>query len=314
MAWIETVPDSDFDDLLARVLAPTDAPLRASRAHIRTFKQYMTTCSLHWAAWRCKRHRRVSACVFVLFLPGKTAIAMFPLPGRYAHEREDLQLLLEHVVTCLAGNRLHYLQALVEPRAAAKHDLLQEIGFRHLTQLIYMQRPTAAASAEVCSETEASWISYDDRRHSAFAHVLATTYIDSCDCPELSGTRPIDDVIASHKAAGVFNPSLWEIAAIDGEYAGCVLLSPLSHGSMVEVVYMGVTPNWRRKGVGWLLLRRALEKARLLGVSELTTVVDCRNAPARQLYVRFGFIPTERREAYLYSWHNEGVEIVMAPK
>jgi ribosomal protein S18 acetylase RimI-like enzyme len=69
----------------------------------------------------------------------------------------------------------------------------------------------------------------------------------------------------------------------------------------MEVVYLGVAPEWRRRGVGKLLLRRALEQCRLVGTGQLTAVVDCRNDPARQLYAGFGFKPTAAREAYIYT-------------
>ena len=64
---------------------------------------------------------------------------------------------------------------------------------------------------------------------------------------------------------------------------------------------MGVVAGRRRRGVGDLLLRRALQRCRESESRELTAVVDERNAPARQLYVRFGFMPIAAREAYIHT-------------
>ncbi len=302
MTRIETVEPADCENVLARVLAPLGGSASAPRAHVRSFAAYISICALEWVAWRCRRQGRETALLFVLLLPGKTAIAMFPAPEARNIEPDDQQRLMTAGLESLTERKLHYVQALVEPQAAGKRDLLQSSGFRHLTQLIYLQRSTAAFRFDHAHAHEVTWIAYDRQHHDAFARLLSATYEDSHDCPELTGLRPIDAVIASHKAAGQFNPALWELARVDGQHAGCVLLSSLTHGPLMEVVYLGVAPPWRGRGVGKLLLRRALEQCRPTGARELTAVVDCRNDPARQLYAQFDFKPTAAREAYIYTW------------
>ncbi|MFQ5806961.1 MAG: GNAT family N-acetyltransferase [Phycisphaerae bacterium] len=302
MGQIETVEPADREEVLARVLAPLSGAACASRAHVKSFVSYLSACALDWTAWRYRRGPRETALLFVLFLPGETAIAMFPAPEARGIVPADQRRLLVAGLERLAGRALYYVQALVEPNATGKRNLLQASGFGHLTQLIYLQRRATFPWFDPPGAQEATWIAYNERRHDMFAQMLLVTYEDSRDCPELTGLRSIDAVIASHKAAGEFNPALWEIACVNGEHAGCILLSPLIQGPVVEVVYMGVASRWRRRGVGKLLLRRALQHCRAVGASELTAVVDRRNRPARQLYARFGFKPTAAREAYIYSW------------
>jgi mycothiol synthase len=297
---VETIAAPALEDVLARVLAPPGRATRASGAHVRSFAAYLSTCALEWAAWRYHREQRQTALLFVLFLPGKTAIAMFPAPGDVDIVPEDQQRLLAAGLEQLAFRELYYVQSLVEPQAADKHNMLRAAGFQYVTQLIYLQRAVAVPRFDPPRAQEATWLAYARRHHSAFAQMLLATYEDSRDCPELTGLRSIDAVIASHKAAGEFDPALWEIACVNGEHAGCVLLSRLTCGPLLEVVYMGVAPAWRRRGLGKLLLRRALEHCQAVGASELTAVVDRRNAPARQLYARFGFKPTAQREAYIH--------------
>src|SRR5690606_23180661 len=107
----------------------------------------------------------------------------------------------------------------------------------------------------------------------------------------LTDKRPPSAVIASHKATGAFDPTLWELALLDDRPVGCVLLSPVSPQGVIEVVYMGVAASVRRRGVGRLLLRRAVALSRERRMQRLTLVVDERNAPARALYARFDFQP-----------------------
>jgi len=300
MAHIETVAGAELEGMLARVLAPPGRGGRATRAHVRSFVDYVSKCGLEWTGLRARRGEGETALLLVLVLPGNTAIVMFPAPGDSDIRREDQQQLLASSVEQLAHRRLHYAQALIEPEAADKHTLLQATGFRYLTQLIYLQREASAVGLDLADAERASWLAYDARHHEDFARVLVQTYEDSRDCPELTGLRPIDAVIASHKAAGQFDPGLWEVACIDGEHAGCILLSTLPSGRLLEVVYMGVVPAWRGRGVGKLLLGRAVEHCRAAGASQLTAVVDRRNTPARPLYARFGFKATARREAYVH--------------
>src|SRR5262249_46521256 len=94
-------------------------------------------------------------------------------------------------------------------------------------------------------------------------------------------------------------PRLWEVALIDGVPAGCLLLSRTDVGGLIEVVYMGVAVEFRRRGVGRLLIQRALQRARECGVRGITLVVDERNDGARRLYERFGFAIVARRDAWL---------------
>ena len=302
MARIEPVQAGECENVLTRVLAPLGGPALASATHVRSFADYIQTCALEWAAWRCRRHGRETACLFILLLPGRTAIAMFPAPRAQSTEAEDQRRLLAAALEQLTDRRLHYVQALVEPEAGDKREVLQANGFAHLTQLIYLRRSASSSGFRGAGDREVTWIAYDRQCHDEFAQMLLATYEGSRDCPELTGLRPIDAVIASHQAAGEFDPALWELAGIAGEHAGCLLLSRLTHGPLMEVVYLGVAPAWRGRGVGKLLVRRALEQCRRVGARELTAVVDCRNDPARQLYAHFEFKPTATREAYIYQW------------
>lgn len=300
MGQIDALEASDRDRVLARVLAPPGGTGLATRAQVRSFVSYMSACGLEWAAWRCGREGRETALLFVLFLPGGTAILMLPTPGTRGIVRDDQARLVAAGLERLADRKLYYVQALIEPEAIGKCDLLRVSGFKHLTHLIYLQREISYPRFEPPGPHEATWITYDQTRHEMFARMLLATYADSQDCPELTGVRSIDAVIASHKAAGQFDPAWWQLASVRGEPVGCILLAPLVHGPLVEVVYMGVASAWRRRGVGRLLLRRALQHCRSAGARELTAVVDRRNHPARQLYARFGFKPMAAREAYVY--------------
>lgn len=110
--------------------------------------------------------------------------------------------------------------------------------------------------------------------------------------------RTTADVLASHKAAGEFDPALWWVLELDGKPEGCCLMSPSPSQRALELVYLGLSPRVRGLGLGKRLLALGIAHA---GATHRAWAVHCavdqRNEPARKLYERFGFEETGRREA-----------------
>ena len=262
----------------------------------------MTQAGVEWEAWRCGTAHSPTGLFLALLLPGSAAVVMVPDPDERSIDRDDAQRVIRAGLSHLQPRGLHYAQGLVEPHALAQAALLEEVGFRHLAPLAYLERSASYPWVDPPRDSEAEWVPYGPATHARFADMVQATYEDSLDCPELAGLRPIHDVLAAHKASGLFDPDLWELAQIDGEPAACLLLSRLVQVPALEVVYMGVIPSWRGRGVGGLLLRRGLQRCRERKAGRLTLVVDDRNGPAKALYNRLGFEPVTHRDAWLYRW------------
>jgi GNAT superfamily N-acetyltransferase len=298
----ERLAPSDLRAALAYVLASPGVEALSSREQVARFCDYLTQCPVRWEGLRCGRRSAPTGLFFVLLIPGGTAIAMLPAPGEHGIDPDHQRQVMIAGLARLAGRGLHYMQALVEPEAAAKRALLEQLGFRRLAPLVYLERDVLHPWVDPPAPGQIEWVRYSPQTHAEFATTVLATYHDSQDCPELTGLRPIEDILVAHQASGRFDPGLWELARVGGRVAGCLLLSRLTHGPMLEVVYMGVVPGCRRQGLGSLLLRRALEQCRTAGARRLTVVVDDRNQPAKRLYANFGLEPVARRDAYLYRW------------
>lgn len=294
--------DADLDVVLPWLLVGPEAGAVVTAAQREGFYRYLAEGGLTWVGWRVGSVRAPRAVFLALLLPGATAIVMIPPPGVGGIEAGAQRELTRAGLEELAARRLHYAQALLEPEAGEKRKLFVGLGFGRLAPLIYMERDARYPWVEPPPAGAAEWLAYSAATHGEFARVVLATYEGSQDCPELTGLRPIDDILAAHRASGRWETTLWELARIDGEVLGCLLLAELGGGSMLEIVYMGVVSGFRRRGVGRLLLARALERARGARVPRVTVVVDGRNEPARRLYVSFAFAPTGRRDAYLYRW------------
>jgi mycothiol synthase len=289
---VETIAPADLHAVLGIIPAH----------HVSGFCEYLAHGPAEWEGLRCGDRRSPVAVFFALRLPGGTAIVLIPSPGELGIDPEE-QLRLTHAgLARLGAHDLYYAQALLEPSAAAAAALLERTGFRPLATLEYLERDALHPWVDPPAPAEAEWVQYQENTHEQFAQTVLATYRDSQDCPELTGLRPIDDILAGHSASGRFDPQLWELARVDGRVAGCLLLAALTHAPLLEVVYMGVVPEFRRRGVGQLLLRRALEQCHTAGARRLTVVVDERNAPAKRLYARLALSPVARRKAFFYRW------------
>ena len=299
MIVIEPTPPSDGPDALAHVLASPPGARLAEPDQVAAFLNYLELSRLEWKLWRCRDGSESTAHLLVLFLPGQTALFMLPaLETRGVRPDHQGQIVLE-IVKQLADKDLYFYQTLIEPEATGKRQIIVQAGFQHLTRLIYLQRVVNAGMRRERNSPGIVWTAYSADTHRDFAQILPATYEDSADCPELSDLRPIEAVIAAHKAAGAFDPTLWEIARHKDVPAACLLLAHHPHGDMMEIVYLGVTRCHRKLGIGGALLRRALDRCREREIGTLTAVVDERNAPARRLYARYAFKAAAAREAFL---------------
>jgi ribosomal protein S18 acetylase RimI-like enzyme len=132
-----------------------------------------------------------------------------------------------------------------------------------------------------------------------FGSTISRTYIDSLDCPELNDVREIEDVIAGHKAVGRHDPSMWFLMCDHEHPCGVLLLSPTMQLGAVELVYLGVTPEFRGQRVGDALVHHALATAFARGFERLFVAVDSRNVPAIGLYLRHGLRHAGQRRAFM---------------
>lgn len=299
--------ESELPEALSLVLAAS-ANSRASATQVRQFRDYLQAGGLRWSGWRVPRGNAIGGLVIALLVPGRTAVIMPMRVSPRIASVSDQQRVVAFALESMRPANLHYAQALVEPSATLDRSLLMESGFTPLARLEYLERDVRYPWTEPPSPSDATWVCYGPSTRTQFQSTILETYEQSLDCPELAGIRPIEDVLDSHQATGVFSPDLWELAVIQDRIAGCVLATRLPEAEMLEVVYMGVTRAFRGRGVGDLLLRRALDRARQIGIARLTLVVDSRNAPARRLYDRAGLKCVTQRDALLYRWDRAAQE------
>jgi mycothiol synthase len=249
-----------------------------------------------WGAFEDRR--LVAACLSVVS-PGHSAMVFLPETSGRQGGGPVLVELLRHIVADAPACGVRLLQAMAPPGSSREESILSEAGFTFLAELIYMDRDVAALFSSVPASLRLSWVTYSEERRLLFAESVAATYEGSLDCPGLSGVRTIEDVMASHRAVGEFNERHWFVV-MDGDVpAGVLLLARIPPRNSMDVVYMGLLPQYRGRGLGRAILHQAVKVARDCGCVLVTLAVDAANTPAVRLYGACGFTETTRRRAWI---------------
>jgi ribosomal protein S18 acetylase RimI-like enzyme len=180
--------------------------------------------------------------------------------------------------------------------------VLQRAEFEFLAELRYLERRLEPGRVEYNPEQadELSWQAYCSANHALFTRVVQGTYEGSRDCPGLTGRRTIEDVLATHRAAGRFRPERWLLAEYGEKPAGCLLMVRAAFSNALDVAYMGLLPWARGRGWGRLLFVKAQQLAREAGAARLTLTVDKANVPAMKLYEGCGLRAVCERRAWVF--------------
>lgn len=296
--------DADSSDFLPALHLAQDLrlspegqpPAPPVRAFLEDIKQSANTLEmLHGAYLSGKLVGAVAAIVS----PGRSALVLLPSKWTNADLVRVYSKLLESLKEAAWERSLILLQTLTRSSVNCATESLQQSGFQYLTNLDYLRYPVQASPARTSTVDDLAWVTYSGEREKLFQEALEQTYAQSLDCPELTSIRSTSDVLAGHRAAGLFEARFWWVAMRGDRPAGVMLLSRIPRSSVMEVVYMGVAQPFRRTGVAHALLSRALLAAQQESVTGLALAVDSRNVPARSFYRRWGFIHATSRGAWI---------------
>ncbi len=299
------VPGEFLEAAASRLVARSNAvggrgaATGAGRRFLEAAREHGIDVGHFFASWA---HGGKTVREVCLAVPGSGSTAMY-FTSNPAGEaaRMELGAVVEESCRALRGTRL--AQALLEPEEEGAAAGLAHGGFRRLDELIYLRRPRPAVGEfgaaygdlpEGLSLT--TWREGDD---GDVKRALEDSYIGTLDCPELCGVRSTDDVLESHRATGRWEPGLWWVIREGGAARGVMLFNPCPEQQSIELVYFGLGPGLRGRGLARQLLRIGLASLERRTEKTVTCAVDARNLPARKLYERAGFTEFGRRVAMI---------------
>lgn len=103
------------------------------------------------------------------------------------------------------------------------------------------------------------------------------------------------DAAAFRQILGLFG-GFGHVAWQDDSPAGFLVARDL--GGEIEVLSLGVVPQWRRCGVASALIAAVIAEAGRRGSASVVLEVASENAGARRLYAAFDFVEVGRRPRY----------------
>ena len=199
---------------------------------------------------------------------------------------------------------------LVQALRPADHDplapALLHLGFEPAADLQYMARRVhrPPRDSELLLPDGLAALAYSAATRGRFGRALELSYAGSLDCPRMQGLRTTDEILDGHRAAGEFRPDWWSVivpADDSGEAdpLAVLILAALPDGGGTELVYVGVSPAARGRGLGATLVRRALAVAAGADGRTITLAADAANWPALRLYERNNFRRLQTRRVML---------------
>lgn len=249
--------------------------------------------------WAAERGGHPVAAVMVVPNVGRTAM-LFMSPLRDGATRPALREASRRACEAQSPHKVQIVQALLEPSQHMEREVLAGAGFQDLAELLYLRCDVNKRGAPLRLDDSLAVRRWSDRDRRVFADTTLSSYEGTLDCPGLMGLRAINDILDGHMATGCFVPDLWLAVTCGDEPVGVMLLNPAPQRPVVELVYLGLSPAWRGRGLGRKLIQHGLWVAPQYKAREIILAVDKINTPARALYRSVGFKQTARKSAMIH--------------
>jgi ribosomal protein S18 acetylase RimI-like enzyme len=260
----------------------------ASAAHVAEFVQSSAYRRIDLnQMWVAEVGGHVVWAALPMVSPGRTMLLLSspPVDKPVLHPASRL---VDCICDHFSRQDVHLAQVLIEPEYAHARLFYGQHGFKEIAELIYLQGFASRNANPPVLPEPLRLLPYSPQTHPLFVDAISRSYRQSLDCPALSGLRDMEDVVAGHKATGDFDPALWQLLVGNEHPLGVVLLSRIPQTDAMELVYLGLAPEARGRGLGRLLMQEAVHLVLADSRRRLSLAVDSRNSPALKLYFQMG--------------------------
>lgn len=287
----------DLQTALAILLQEMDPRLRARQIDEALRTQSIAGIALDGLLLGTRGGEPVGALLLVM-QPDGCGFVWPPVIASHVAPERIADALLQGANRVLDDRGAWIGQCLFDEGCPDDETRLTRNAYTRLTELTYLQRDLSEPIPAASSPLEAVRVDpvADERR---LGDLIERTYDGSQDCPGLTGLRSGLQAVRSHRFTGVLLPDRWFILREGGRDAGVLILADQPDQDAWELVYMGVTPAARGRGLGERIVRLALCEAREAGRQWLLLAVDRRNAPARRVYEAAGFTPFDEKVVFV---------------
>jgi ribosomal protein S18 acetylase RimI-like enzyme len=241
--------------------------------------------------------------------PGKVASVHGPrfVPGQFSETLADS--LLTAAIEAARALQVDIAQAVVDLAPMPEQAAWYRAGFHRAAELLFMSCEISGNVPAQRDSLRYSPCRFDDNQPNSpsnrrLADLVDATYAYSLDCPRLDGLRNATDVLAGYRATGHPDSSRWLLAydathSSASEPIGCLFVADHPGNNQCELVYMGIVPSHRGRGLGQALVSKALEISAELERARLVLAVDADNWPAFRHYAGMGFRTFARKQVFM---------------
>ena len=255
-------------------------------------------------------HSDAPACTAIAVVQPANAASLLAI-GSHAGARHAEYEVMGRLLERLQNLGIRFLQATTDTEQDEQR--LRRLGFEHLAKLAVMVLDAENFSlAEGKSRSTLLFqpVDGDPEMVARVCHTAELSFVETSDCPRLSRFRTPTEIVDGYRKTPTFDPGLWRLATIDGNPAGCLILTPHRVNSTfaegressvieaIEISYMGLVPKYRKRGLGHVLLNEAVAIARHQNASRMVLAVDRENSRAISLYRRNGWIEVTQESVW----------------
>ena len=230
--------------------------------------------------------------------PGNTAI-LWPPRFRTGADAAAARPLVEGVAHDLDALGVGMTQVLLPEGDKTTAAAIRPAGFRHLADLLYLTCEAVSFPPAPPDTAPLEFQPYDPHERWRLIELVQRTYEGTQDCVSLGSERQMDDVIDGYQATGEFDPDHWLLVRAEGQDIGVLLLADHTDAGHLELLYMGLVPEYRGRGWGVHIARQAQWVARDAAAERIVLAVDAANAPAVAMYENADFMVWDRRTVYV---------------
>lgn len=227
--------------------------------------------------------------------------------------RADTAMLLEDLVEC-ASPEVEIVQAVITQgdlsaaEQSAYEECFRSAGLSQVAELVQIELNTPQLSLPLDSQALTQPIiplgdglrlrDANEFHTDEFAAIVELTYTDSLDVPELNGIRSTHHTIEGYAACVSESHLPWWVVINEEQSVGCLLLCP-HQSDLIELVYLGLAPLARGKGLGSRILDFVSHWSAARGATRVVAAVDERNSHALQIYEKAGYQEFSRANAWI---------------
>lgn len=240
------------------------------------------------------------------------AAAMVRHPGRLGNLHANAEApyaahMPALIDACVEGSRgagISLAQSLADTTGGLALAALNSSCMQNLAVLAGMERsnPAPGSLAPVAWPVNSTLSTCVSVGRPMLEQLIVGTFEGTRDCPQLVGLRQPADILDGYQSVGQYDPKLWTILYLDGVAAGLSLVSNNPAAEVVELIYLGLLPFARGRGLGKLLLNQALRESSTTGSNSIVLACDEVNPPALHMYETGGFRRVFRKAAFIYSF------------